>query len=128
MKFNEIKFETHDIISRAVVRFENGYQASIVISPYSYGGPEGLYEIAVLDDKGNITYDTPVTSDVIGYLTEQGVEEVLQQISELPVNPEFLKALENETPPYPFATEEDLQKLEKEKTEEDVYYEDGYFA
>lgn len=102
MKFNEIKFETHDIISRAVVSFDNGYQASIVIGPYTYGGTEGLYEIAVLDDKGSITYNTHITNDVIGHLTEQGVEEVLQQISELP-------------------------KIE-DKNIEEGYYEEGYFA
>ena len=84
MKFNEIEFETNEIGKRAVVSFENGYMASIVIGAYSYGGPEGLYEIAVLDDKGNITYDTPITNDVIGYLNEQGVEDILLQISQLP--------------------------------------------
>lgn len=84
VKFNELEFKTHDIISRAVASFDNGYQASIVISPYSYGGSKGLYEIAVLDDKGSITYATHITNDVIGDLTEEGVEEVLQQISELP--------------------------------------------
>ena len=103
IKFNEIKFETYDIVSRAVVSFENGYQASIVLSPYSYGGPEGLYEIAVLDDKGELIYSTPITDDVIGYLTPEGVEEVLQKISELP-------------------------KIEADKNIEEGYFEGDYYA
>lgn len=101
-KFNELKFDTEDVTIRARVSFENGYGASIVQGPWSYGGPEGLYEIGILDDTGQLTYSTPITDDVIGYLTPEGVEEVLQKISELP-------------------------KLQ-DKSESAGYYEDGYFA
>jgi len=103
MKFNEIKFDGGEYLSRAVVPFENGYKASIVIGPYTYGGKKGLFEIAILDDKGEVTYNTPITNDVIGHLTEQGVEEVLQQISELP-------------------------KKVEDKNITEGYYEEGYFA
>jgi hypothetical protein len=63
--------------------FENGYGVSVVSHSYSYGGKDGLFEIAVLDKDGDLTYDTPVTNDVIGYLTEEDVTDVMKQVQEL---------------------------------------------
>jgi predicted transcriptional regulator len=63
--------------------FENGYGVSVVSHTYSYGGKDGLFEIAVLDKDGNLTYDTPITNDVIGYLTEEDVTDVMKQVQEL---------------------------------------------
>jgi hypothetical protein len=68
---------------RACITFENGYGASVVRTPYTYGGDKGLYEIVVLDLDNQLTYKTSVTDDVIGYLTEDDVTEVLKQIQEL---------------------------------------------
>jgi len=84
MKFDDLvfKLERHGGV-QAIVVFPNGYGASIICHPFSYGGPEGLYEIAVLDG-GNITYDTPVTSDVLGYLSTKDVEKTLADIEALP--------------------------------------------
>lgn len=70
-------------IERRVVEFDNGYSASIIRGPHTYGGSEGLYEIAVLHND-RIVYDTPVTDDVIGWLDDAGVAEVLGQIGALP--------------------------------------------
>lgn len=64
-------------------RFKNGYGASVVRGPYSYGGPK-LYELAVLDKDSNICYTTPITDDVIGWLDEDAVDAVLDQIEALP--------------------------------------------
>jgi hypothetical protein len=64
--------------------FENGYGASVVKGPYTYGGKIGLYEVAVLDNGGNnITYETPVTGDVIGYLRPEDVTDVMEKIQKL---------------------------------------------
>ena len=53
-------------------KFDNDYGASVIKHDYSYGGKNGLWELAVLDfsiDKsGEITYHTPITQDVIGHL------------------------------------------------------------
>ena len=65
------------------IEFENGYAASIISRPGSYGGSNGLFEVAVLHD-GEIVYDTPVTNDVIGHLDFAGVAATLKDIEELP--------------------------------------------
>lgn len=66
-----------------IYEFENGYQASVVCSQYSYGGPKGLWELAILKD-GNLCYDTPISNDVIGYLNDEERDKILHQISLLP--------------------------------------------
>lgn len=71
--------------SQKVYRFKNNYGASVVRSPTSYGGREGLLELAVIKFKGKsddfkINYRTPITSDVIGYLTTGEVEDILTRI------------------------------------------------
>lgn len=63
--------------------FDNGYMASVISHPYSFGGEEGLWELAVLDEDGKITYDTPITNDVVGWLTVEEVNEILDKIKEL---------------------------------------------
>lgn len=71
--------------------FPNGYGASVIRSPYTYGGPE-LFEVAVLiHDKDRpddpcahiITYDTPITDEVIGDLDESAVSDILNKIKGL---------------------------------------------
>jgi hypothetical protein len=83
--FNDLEFKTHPrgsgIISR--IKFDNGYGASVVKGPYTYGGDKGLYELAVTDSNDDLTYTTPVTSDVEGYLTEEDVTKLLTQIQNL---------------------------------------------
>jgi hypothetical protein len=70
-----------------IVKFENGYGASIVCRVGSYGVKDGLFEVAVLDENGDITYDTPITCDVLGYLSFQDVANVLSDIQGLPRKP-----------------------------------------
>ena len=68
---------------QALIEFENGYVASVVKTPYTYGGDKGLYELAVFGKDGHITYDTPITNDVIGYLRPQDVTDVMEKIQQL---------------------------------------------
>ena len=83
--FNDLEFKPHSnmngIMSR--IEFENGYGASIVKGEHTYGGKDGLYELAVLDNNGELTYDTPITSDVEGYLSEAQVTDLLIKIQQL---------------------------------------------
>ena len=67
----------------ARIMFKNGYGVSVVCHSFSYGGKNGLYEIAVLDTDGEITYDTDVTDDVIGHLTPEKVTETMAFIQVL---------------------------------------------
>ena len=62
------------------IEFSNGYGASIVKGPYTYGGRDGLFELAVLGSDGQIVYDTPITDDVVGYLSEDGITTLLAEI------------------------------------------------
>lgn len=67
-------------------KFDNNYGASVVKHAYSYGGPSGKWEIAVIifeGDDWDITYHTPITDDVIGHLSDDGVEDILRQIKAL---------------------------------------------
>jgi hypothetical protein len=66
-----------------IYKFDNGYGASVVKHDFSYGGKKGLYEIAVLDNDGDLCYDTPITSDVIGHLNMAEVDKILVNISHL---------------------------------------------
>ena len=83
--FKDLEFKQHPsadgIISR--ITFENGYGASVVRHEYSYGGKDGLYELAVLNSDGELCYDTPVTNDVIGYLRDIDVTDVMEKIQQL---------------------------------------------
>lgn len=72
--------------TQTLVFFSNGYGASVVKHKFSYGAEEGLFEIAVLKgDKGkwDLCYDTEITNDVLGYLTNEDVAETLEKIRNL---------------------------------------------
>lgn len=93
----------HDVFggTQRLYRFENNFGASVIRHSGSYGGNDGLYELAVIiwDPKANITlvetdlynritgwticYSTPITYDVIGYLEEDQVNTVLSFIKKL---------------------------------------------
>jgi hypothetical protein len=67
--------------------FDNGYGASVVRTKYSYGGDEGLYELAVLrgtEDNFEIRYDTGITVDVLGWLTPRDVVMEIRKVKALP--------------------------------------------
>lgn len=67
-------------------KFSNGLGASVVSGPHTYGGDSGLWELAVIrwdGDEFSLTYDTPITDDVIGHLTWDEVEALLTQIERL---------------------------------------------
>ena len=83
--FQELNFQTHPmgIGEQCIVQFPNGYGASIVKGPHTYGGSQGLYELAVFGKDGEISYSTPITDDVLGHLSEQEIEKTLSDIKNL---------------------------------------------
>lgn len=74
--------------AQIVFKFPNGYGASVVRGKYTYGGDQGLFELAVIkfttEKSWGIVYDTPITNDVIGYLEVEEVFELLETIKALP--------------------------------------------
>lgn len=67
-------------------RFENGYGASVIKHSGSYGHEDDKWELAVIKWRGNeseLEYDTDITDDVIGWLTDEEVRNLLKKIKEL---------------------------------------------
>ena len=88
--FDDLVFVKHHLESggvRAQMFFENGYGVSVIRGPFTYGGSEGLWEVAVLrgsEEDYEVYYDTPVTDDVLGHKTESEITEAMRQVQELP--------------------------------------------
>ena len=88
----EIKIHEVGEGEQRLYRFDNGYGASVVRFTLlgglagSYGADQGLWELAVLGVDGNLVYDTGITDDVEGWLTEDDVEAYLREIAALPAN------------------------------------------
>lgn len=64
----------------------NGFGASIIKHSFSYGGKNGLWELAVVKgdkDEWSLCYSTRITSDVIGYLTDDDANKLLNRIKRL---------------------------------------------
>jgi hypothetical protein len=88
MKFTELNFEPHKIKDGVQAKhfFSNGYGVSVVRFPGSYGFEDDLYEVAILqgtEDNWNITYDTPITDDVLGHRDEQDINIILEEVQAL---------------------------------------------
>ena len=68
-------------------KFENNFGASVIKHLGSYGHKEDLWELAVIEyyrsGEWYLTYDTDITDDVIGFLTDEDVRELLTKIKEL---------------------------------------------
>lgn len=82
-------YQTNTIFDGGVqklYRFDNGFGASVVRHKFSYGAEEGKWELAVIKfdgDNWDLTYETEVADDVVGYLSESEAEEYLDQIAAL---------------------------------------------
>lgn len=77
-----------------IYRFPNGYGASVVQVELfglfdSYTDDDDDWELAVLkfdspdSDEYELDYDTPITDDVLGYLSMDDVENTLAEIEDL---------------------------------------------
>ena len=91
MKFEEIQFQKRNV---GIQQYEgvqgfidlvNGYQLSVVQSPFSYGGKEGLWEIALM--AGNSLVEVEEWCDQVkGYLTKSEVEAEVQWLNKKLLN------------------------------------------
>ena len=89
MKLDNLNWKPHPAGFGTLARmfYPNGYGASILLGSMFYSDGISTYEVGVL--KGNekewgLTYDTPITNDVLGYLTEEEVLKTLNEIGKLP--------------------------------------------
>ncbi len=73
-----------ETFNRARVFFKNGLLLSVVFGQYSFGGNEGLFEIAVLDKNGNFKpeyFDGEDQGDqVLGYCDVKKVQYYIDKI------------------------------------------------
>lgn len=75
-----------------IFKFENGYGASVIKDRYSYGSNEELWELAIIsfngavelkpycDEPYDIEYSTPISDDVMGWLSDLEVKKILREI------------------------------------------------
>ena len=78
-------YETNDVYGgiQKLYQFDNHMGASVIRHDGSYGSDQGLWELAVLNEAGEINYSTEITNDVIGHLTWAEVSETLRRIQAL---------------------------------------------
>lgn len=91
-------FHHDECKEQLVYRFPNNYGASVVRGPNTHGGPQGLWELAVIRFYGSAFYEfevdftTGVTNRVIGNLAEDEIDHLLTAISALSVEGVLLSA------------------------------------
>ena len=95
-EFKDLLFKKHPngFGFQSVMEFENGYGVSVVCGQFFYCSPKKnlpdasmyhTYEVAIMEG-GSLTYDTPITDDVLGYLTPTEVTDVMKQVQSLVEN------------------------------------------
>lgn len=80
MTFKELVFNPHPAAYlgfgvQAIHEFPNGYGISVINGKYAHCD-DHTYEVAILKD-GHLTYDTPLTQDVLNYQTEKDIDNIL---------------------------------------------------
>lgn len=89
--FGSLKFNKRDVgLSSSWIQaklfFDNGYGVSVILWPHTYWWDEWKYELAILkgkEDKRSICYTTPITDDVIWYLTHSWVSKIMKRVQML---------------------------------------------
>ena len=90
--FKDLKFEPHSIAKsglqgyedakQAIEKFENGYGVSVLFGRCFYSNGKDTYELAVLFNDV-ITYQTDITDNVMGHLSENEVSDVMLKVATL---------------------------------------------
>lgn len=82
--FSEIPFKETDMPKgiQSLIKFGDEYELSIVKSDFSYGGSQGLYEIAVFKGAGQVNMPgiTEDNDTVKGYLSEDEVVGIIKKM------------------------------------------------
>ena len=95
--FKDLEFEMHPILldgksfditsmfagsKHAVMEFENGYGVSVIFGEQFYSNGIDTYEVGILKD-GYLCYATHLTDDVVAYISEDEVTEIMRKVQEL---------------------------------------------
>ena len=94
MQFSDLTFNPHPLKGGRYAKhtFKNGF--GVIVSRYtvtlmngvidegSLGSLEGLYEVYITKN-GKVTFDTPLADDVIGYLNEDQIDDLLKVVEVL---------------------------------------------
>lgn len=87
-EFKDLEFEAMECskpLERSALKFDNGFGISVITGGYSYSkGLHDLYEIAMLDNTGELVYTEITDYDVVGYLTAEQVTEYMHKIQSAP--------------------------------------------
>lgn len=89
--FEDLEFEPHPYMRisfthQALMFFANGYGVSVLIGGQGYDEGSTPYELAVLEGNAknwDLCYDTPITNDVLGYLTPEEVTDYMIEVQKL---------------------------------------------
>jgi hypothetical protein len=84
--FKDLEFTPHLYVAGkiAVLKFPNGYSASVLFGERFYSNGVDTYELAVLDETESVCYSTDLTDDILAYQTEAQITEAMLFIQNLP--------------------------------------------
>ena len=87
--FEDLNFKEHPISKSGIDRFENakqaieyfdnGYGVSVLFGSCFYSNGLDTYEVAIIHE-GNISYNTGITDDVIGYIKSDEVSDIMRKV------------------------------------------------
>ena len=90
--FNDLKFIDRSeflqldgekvVAEQAIMEFENGYGVSVLFGSLYYSNGINSYELGVLY-KGGLTYNAPITDDVLSYISADQVTEAMIAVQNL---------------------------------------------
>ena len=97
--FRDLKFEPHGLSNgdqlaslflrdyygnakQALIEFENGYGVSVLLGRCFHSNGVDTYELGVLYD-GDLTFNTDITDDVLGHITEEEVTEIMIRVQDI---------------------------------------------
>lgn len=67
---------------QAIMDFSNGYGVSVLCGKDFYSNGINTFEVGIRRGD-NLTFDTPITDDVIGWQTPEQITEIMKQVQDL---------------------------------------------
>lgn len=82
LEYHDVSYSNGTQRHQIKVAFPNGFGMSCIKEPSSYGQDHDLWEVAVLFEE-DICYDTYITDDVCGYVTDEGIKTIAKLVMDL---------------------------------------------